>query len=230
MIGNSSFSPQLTLIDNPMKKFIIALALGTLCLFVPVFSYAQGNGKFLDEIYNTRPSFAVRIEVDKPSRVYVKDEFLRTNVTTSKDGYLYLFYKDAEGNVAMLYPNRFNKKNAIQKGETVSIPTQGSIFQIRMSAPFGNELLKAVVSKEPLAFFDNMDLTGINMLPIGGEEGKELAKSAMALEKSDWAVHQVHIRNIDPDAPPSVVAPTSNGRARNFPHQRIIARLKIFRN
>ena len=97
----------------------------------------------------------------------------------------------------MLFPNRFNKKNLIRKNESITVPAASSIFQIRIDAPFGNELLKAVVSLKPLAFFDDLDLTGINAMPIGEEEGKMLAKSVMALAKSNWAEHQVGIRTVE---------------------------------
>ena len=184
---------------------------------------------FLGEIYNACPSFAVQVDVDQPDRVYIKDEVLRATVTCSEEGYLYLFHRDAEGKVAMLYPNRFSKKNSIQKGETITVPAPGSIFQIRMDAPFGNELLKAVVSKEPLAFFDNLDLTGINMLPIGDEEGKELAKSVKGMKNSGWAVHQVSIRTVDPDAPQNGGVVDTGKKTRIFSLQRIINRLKNIR-
>ena len=172
--------------------------------------------------------FAVRVEVDHPDHVYVKGDLLRVSVESNEDGYLYLFYRDAAGNVAMLYPNRFNRRNAIQKNEALTIPSPGSIFQIRIDAPFGEELLKAIVSKEPLAFFDNLDLTGINMLQIGEEEGTMLAKSVMTMQHSHWASHQVHIRTVDPDAPQNVIAPTQERRARIAPLQRVMFRLKSF--
>ena len=142
-------------------------------------------------------SFAVRVEVDHPDRVYAEGDLLRVTVEPGEDGYLYLFYRDAAGNVTMLFPNRFQKKNLIKKRESVTVPTTSSIFQIRIDAPFGRERLKAVVSREPLEFFADTDLTGINMLQIAEEDGHELAKSVMKMKPSDWAEQHVDICTVD---------------------------------
>ena len=146
---------------------------------------------------NEHSLVTVRVEADHPDKVYAKDDLLRVTVESGEDGYLYLFYRDAAGNVIMLFPNRFQKKNFVQKNEPVTVPSPNSIFQIRIDAPFGNELLKAVVSQKPLEFFADLDLTGINALPIAEEDGKTLAKSVMAMKPSDWAEHHVVIRTVD---------------------------------
>ena len=205
-----------------------------LCLFFLLCgtsAFAQGRGVFLDEIHNVSPLFTVRVDVDQPDRVYAKNEFLRATVTSSEDGYLYLFYNEADGNVEMLYPNRFNKRNTILKNEPIAVPAQDSIFQIRIDAPFGDELLKAIVSKKPLMFFENLDLTGINMLTMRENEGKELVTSLKAMNNSDWATHQVRIRTVDPDIvdPDIPGAPTQKRKTRSFLLQRIILRLKNIR-
>ena len=157
----------------------------------------QSCGTFLGEINNKHSSFVVRVNVDHADRVYVKDDLLRITVESSAAGYLYLFHRDAVGNVTMLFPNRLQKKNLVQKNEPVTVPAPGSIFQIRIDAPFGNELLKAVASQEPLEFFAEMDLTGINTLRIDDEDGKKLAKSVMSMKKTDWTEHHIDIRTVD---------------------------------
>jgi len=192
-------------------------------------AFAQGRGVFFDEIHNVRPLFTVRVNVNQPDRVYAKDELLRVTVTSSENGYLYLFYCEAEGNVAMLYPNRFNKKSTILKSEPITVPPPDGIYQIRMDAPFGEELLTAVVSKKKLEFFENLDLTGINMLPISEKEGQELVASLKAMATSDWATNHVRFRTVDPDAPKNAVVPSLVRKTRSFPLQRLILRLRNVR-
>ena len=159
--------------------------------------FAQTHGAFVEEISNERSGFAVRIDVDRADRVYAKDDLLSVTVESNEDGYLYLFYRDAAGNVTMLFPNRFQKKNLVRKNEPVAVPAPGSIFQIKIGAPFGNELLKAIISKEPLEFFADLDLTGINVLRISEEDGEKLVKSVMPMKQADWAEHHVDIRTSD---------------------------------
>lgn len=153
------------------------------------------RGAFVEELSNERSSFAVRVVVDRSDRVYAKDDLLRATVTSSEDAYLYLFYRDAEGNVAVLFPNRFQKDNFVRKDETVTVPAQGSNFKIRIDAPFGEELLKAVVSKKPLEYIDSTIFASADVTPVSEGTMKNFAKS---YEKniSDWAEHQVGIRTI----------------------------------
>jgi len=164
-------------------------------------AFAQNRGAFLGLLSNAHSPFVVRIEVNHPNRVYTKDDFFRATIESSEEGYLYLFYRDAEGNVAMLFPYRFKRNNVVRKNESITVPAEGGNFQIRIDVPFGNELIKAVVSKKPLEFFDDLDLAGINTLIIGEEDGRELALSLKALEPSDWAESHVFIRTVDPDNP-----------------------------
>jgi len=199
-------------------------------------TFAQAHGTFIEEISNERSGFVVQVEADHPDRVYAKGDLLRVTIESSEDGYLYIFYRDAAGNVTMLFPNRFQKRNLIRKNEPVTVPAPGSIFQIKIGAPFGNELVKAVVSKEPLEFFANMDLTGINVLQIAEEDGKTLAQSVMAMKQSDWAEHHVDIRTNDFRNGPedSTIAVVHGQSLKKIPKKpflwRIIFRLNCGRN
>ena len=175
-----------------MKRLIIFFAA---MFFCHVTVFAQSRGAFVEEISNERPGFAVRVDVDRSDRIYAKDDLLTATVESSEDGYLYLFYRDAPGNVSVLFPNRFQKDNFVRKNETVTVPARGSNFQIRMDAPFGNEMLKAVVSKKPLTYIDNTAFTGSNMTPVGEGTAKSFSKS-FEKETPDWAEHQVHIQTI----------------------------------
>ncbi len=153
------------------------------------------RGAFVEEISNERSSFAVRVDVDRPDRVYAKDDLLRATVESSEDGYLYLFYRDAAGNVSVLFPNRFQKDNFVQKNEAVAVPAPGSSFKIRIDAPFGGEMLKAVVSKKPLPYIDNAAFVVANLTPVNDGTAKSFSKS-FEKEAPDWAEHQVHIQTV----------------------------------
>lgn len=172
-----------------------------LFLFSTASAFAQRGGAFLEQIENVRSAFTLRVEVNHPNRMYTKDDVLQTTVESSEEGYLFLFYRDAAGNVSMLFPNRFKRNNVIRKDEVLVIPAAESVFQIRIDAPFGKELIKAIVSKEPLTYFDQLDLTGINTLPIDEQMGRALAASLKTLKSSDWAECQAVIHTVDPERP-----------------------------
>lgn len=150
--------------------------------------FAQGGrGAFIEKMLNEQASFGVRVDVDRSDRTYVKDDLLQVTVKSSEDGYLYLFYRNAAGKVSVLFPNKFHKDNFIRKNETLPVPALASGFQIRIDAPFGAELLKAVVSKKQLT-----DIGGA-VTQVTEETGKLLLQSLEA-ETSDWAEHHVRIQ------------------------------------
>ena len=170
------------------------------CLFIflctaPVLAQPATRGAFVEGISNEHSSFAVRVDVDRADRVYAKDDLLHVTVESSEDGYLYLFYRDAAGNVSVLFPNRFQKNNFIRKNENVTVPAPGSNFRIRMDAPFGTELLKAVVTKKPLTYIDTAAFIGANLTPVDDAAGK-FFKSSFEKTTPDWAEHQVWIQTV----------------------------------
>lgn len=110
---------------------------------------ADPRGTALAEINDT-PSFLVRVDVDHPDRVYRGGETIQVSVRSERQGYLYLFYCDANKQISCLFPNQVQRDNAIPANETIVIPAASAKFRLRVGAPFGSEILKAVVTDQPL--------------------------------------------------------------------------------
>ena len=183
---------------------------------------AQSRGAFLEKIDNDNSSFSVLVEVDRPDRVYQEGEILQIYVTSKEDGYLYLFYRDADAKVQVLFPNRFEQDNRIQQDVRVPVPGPGAGFRIRVGAPFGHELLKAVVSKRPLPFIDSaMDFAKFAIAPVDDTTGDTLSNAIMErraefpTEPPDWAEHEINILTMprtqsgSGNAPPNRPSPPS---------------------
>jgi len=173
----------------------------------------QSRGAFVEEISNEHSSFAVRVDVDRSDRVYAKDDLLQVSVQSSENGYLYLLYRDAVGNVSVLFPNRFQQNNFIRAGETVPVPAPGSNFNIRIDEPFGSEMLKAVVSKKPLTYIDTTAFIGANMTPVAEGTAKNFSKS-VEKETPDWAEHQIFIQTVPSRSGSSQPSPSPDGGKR----------------
>ena len=188
-------------------KYVYAL----LFLLCGASAFAQiSRGAFVEEISNESSAFAVRVDVSHGDRVYAKDELLRVTVTSSEDGYLYLLYRDAVGNVSVLFPNRFQKENFVRKNEPVTVPASGSNFQIRIDAPLGDELLKAVVSLKPLTYIDTTAFVSAAATPVNEGTAKSFSKS-FAKGTPDWAEHQVTIQTVASRTPSGETAPSTGG-------------------
>ncbi len=99
---------------------------------------------------NAPDTFAIQLAVDHENCCYTEGELMRVAVKSESDGYLYLFYENAGGDVSLLFPNNFQSDNFIKKDEVVAVPAQGQNFALRAAAPFGTERLLAVVSKQPV--------------------------------------------------------------------------------
>jgi hypothetical protein len=116
---------------------------------------------------NENPGWMVRVSVDHPDRIYRVGDEVVVSVESEKDGYLYLFNIDANNEVTCLFPNKFQSDNKIQAGQAVKVPTAG--FRIRVDpAAIGKEVIKAVVTKDPVNELKLSDLTrgGPTLVPL----------------------------------------------------------------
>jgi len=80
---------------------------------------------------------------------FVKGERLVIYVESEKDAYLKLDYYTAEGKVVHLVPNVFASEARIQGGQKYSFGDEGAAAEFKISAPFGEETVKAMASTVP---------------------------------------------------------------------------------
>jgi len=176
-----------------------------------VFGQVGTRGAFLEKFDNSNSSFSVQVDVDKPDRVYQEGEVLQVYVSSREEGYLYLFYRDADAKVTVLFPNQYQRDNRIRQNEGVPVPGPDAGFRIRVGAPFGHELLKAVVSKKPLPFIDNtMDFAKFAIAPVDDNAGNAIGEAIERQEETDWAEHSINIRTVprrNGNTPPPPVRP-----------------------
>jgi hypothetical protein len=118
------------------------------------------------EQINATPPFLVRVEVDHPDHVYRQGDAILISVRSERAGYLYLFYCDASQQVTCLFPNEVQDENCVPANETIVIPDQRARFKLRVGPPFGNEVLKAVVTTEPLESLDPNTLVKGGFTPL----------------------------------------------------------------
>ncbi|MEK7449798.1 MAG: DUF4384 domain-containing protein, partial [Planctomycetota bacterium] len=71
-----------------------------------------------------------------------------------KDCYAYLYHMDAAGQVKLLFPNSFNPDNKIKANQVYTIPDETMNFDLKISPPFGAEMVKALASFQPLKNLD----------------------------------------------------------------------------
>ena len=119
----------------------------------------------LDQV-NQTPPFLVRVDVNHPDRVYHGGDTIQVSVRSEREGYLYLFYCDASQQVSCLFPNSAQQDNRIDANRTILVPDANSQFRLHMEAPFGEEVLKALVTSQPLESLELQALTKGSYTPI----------------------------------------------------------------
>ena len=95
-------------------------------------------------------NFTVKVSTNKqPGEAFVEGERLIISVESEKDAYLKLDYYTAEGKVVHLVPNVFPDAERIEGGKPLSFGEEGGPAEFKISPPFGEETIKAIVSTAP---------------------------------------------------------------------------------
>ncbi len=95
-------------------------------------------------------NFGLKVATNKKGgEPFVEGERLIIYVESEKDAYLKLDYYTAEGKVVHLVPNVFSNEARIQGGQKYSFGDEGAAAEFKISAPFGEETIKAMASTVP---------------------------------------------------------------------------------
>jgi hypothetical protein len=174
-----------------ISRQALCLALLTLCAAGPADAQQAETprGVIIEEVRNDQPAFMVRVDVDHPDRVYRHGDEMRVSVVSEKAGYLYLLYCDAEGKMYSLFPNHVDQDNRIPAGQPIHVPGPDPKFRLRIGPPFGQEVLKAIVSLAPLGQAQVKALTSRDdALKL---QGVKSAYAGIKSQPAEWAEHYV---------------------------------------
>jgi len=159
---------------------------------------------------NPQATFLVRVSVDRQDATYEQGELMEVSVESERRGYLYLLYRQADGGVKCLFPNQYDRDNRISGGHKITLPTSMSRFRLRIAPPLGDELLIALVTRQPLAAptFGSRSLTDA---PVTDVDIDTVIARGVNVElrgkPRSWGEHCVRIRTVPAgqrDAPPAV--------------------------
>lgn len=98
----------------------------------------------------TNPDFLVRADVNRSTRSYREGDTLSINVACEADAYVYVLYKQADGQVFQIFPNAKRPNNRVKARQAVQLPGDEDLFTWVVGEPFGKETIKVLASREPL--------------------------------------------------------------------------------
>ncbi len=167
-----------------------SLGVGLVCLGGQQ-SYRSDAGNS-DKIRNPHRAFAVRIDVDRPTRVYYEGDELRIRAQSSRDGYLYVINKRPDGQALCIFPNKFYADNRIRAGDPVTLGERSAGFVFRIRPPFGRESLQAIVVDREIAP-ENLGATSFSSGVFTPVEWPKLKAVVTEANAASWAEHEVEI-------------------------------------
>jgi curli biogenesis system outer membrane secretion channel CsgG len=102
------------------------------------------------------------------SPVYKVKDLLKVNVTSSQDAFVYCYYRDDGGNIARIFPNRFQPDPYTIAGKAVAIPSKDSKFDIVFDKPGAKEEIVCVASYKEVGLMlpGNLKAQDLTPLPI----------------------------------------------------------------
>ena len=168
-------------------RSIVSVLLSAYLLIPIEVGNAQGNARrtIFEGLRNRRPAFYLRINTENNEREFVRNDQIRLKVRSSEDGFLYVFYLQADGTIKCILPNQFEHDNTIRRKTPFIVPS--SKFKIPVAPPFGRETFKAIVTKEKLNDAEQARL-------IKGLVEPEVVRG-MVLERAEgaWAEAELNI-------------------------------------
>ncbi len=103
---------------------------------------------YLNELFESR-QFRVDIQMSTPR--YNVNEPVVVQMTSPRDGYVYLFAQTPDGSVYLVFPNQLATNNSIQADVPLNVPgPRAAEFRLYATEPLGQSHLLAVVTNAPL--------------------------------------------------------------------------------
>ena len=107
-----------------------------------------------------------------------------------KSCYLTLLDITPNGNITVIFPNKYHKDNFIRQEVTYQIPTPSYGFDFKVQGPTGLERIKAIVTSNPVVLFE-LDLEkGFHSIKKGTIVSLNEIRSSMnklnSMDDSKW--------------------------------------------
>ncbi|MFO1352747.1 MAG: DUF4384 domain-containing protein [Gammaproteobacteria bacterium] len=124
---------------------------------------------------------------------YSAAETLSMAIEVSSNAYVYCYYRDAQGLIARIYPNRFQADPYLPAGKTLQVPSQGVPFAIRFDHPGSQEEVACVASDRELSLQLPKELKkgDLEPLPVASIEG--LIDTYQKIDSAGLAVKRIPI-------------------------------------
>lgn len=135
-----------------MKKRIFVLTV----LLITLLSFAFADDMMMKIAVvpdNPPPSFDIQLSINKGNgSTYAPGENLSVTFRTNRDAYVVLYDIQPNGQVSIIFPNRYDQNNFVRANKTYYLPRQGYNFMIDNT--LGTEYIQAVASTKQFVHYN----------------------------------------------------------------------------
>jgi hypothetical protein len=136
--------------DNKMAVKITAVVLFASLIGITAckqkeYVHVGENWAALNNLSPSRSSFSVNARTHSS---YQLGEDLNFQVTSARDGRLWVVRVDPDDEAVVIYPNAYTGDNTVLAGENVQIPPAGADWGLEASEPLGESIVAFIVTTE----------------------------------------------------------------------------------
>ncbi len=157
---------------------------------------------------NHPPGRRIWLQLNHPDGVYLgppdgpdgAGQLIQITVQAERSGYLYLLYRQADGSVLCLLPNRDQPSVQVKAGQRLDVPARGAGFLLRAGPPYGTETLIAILSDKPLppSRFGVASLTERLLTPVDASRVDQLIQTLQQQPEAAVGFCQLTTRSAEP--------------------------------
>ena len=155
------------------RRLLVLLILG---LFI-IPTLIQGAEPELKTIIIEPPpgaEFKVDVWTDKGDNAkYNVGEKLIIYFKVTQDAYVYIWDINANGEVRLIFPNKYNQDNFVRANIVYSIPSSRDTYSLKIAPPAGREVVHILASKTPISTLEEykgmMDRDPFPLIPQAPE-------------------------------------------------------------
>jgi hypothetical protein len=113
--------------------------------------------KRFQSLYNPGAAFSVKLNLSQDRTRFKIGDAMGFKFRTTADCHLILAHISSDGNVTILFPNKYSRGNLVKSGQIYAIPPFEDgrfLFSYRIGGPGGQELVKAIATREDIDPWD----------------------------------------------------------------------------
>ncbi len=110
------------------------------------------KGSDIEPAHENAFDFELTTTRGEGTTLYQEGDVIKFLVRTMEPAHVYLFDFDADGIATLLYPAFDTVEKKLEPGSLLILPDDGLPYELRVTPPFGVDVIWAIAVREPLSF------------------------------------------------------------------------------